>query len=362
MADPQPSWPSLWRYAALGLCLLLGCAVPRQHMGQAIPDDAGGPDLWAAADAYFGEGDHFRALRYAIKATQADPQDLRTAFLLALIYDITLDRPDLAIPEYRRLPSLRPWGNLPERVQRRLHYLFRKNEEQCAREALVPGSSPPLTPAELAVYPFTPSGPRAPHPEVGLALMDMLLFDLVSVSDAVRTDPLRAHIQVQAFDRACPDANAADFARWCGAGQTLTGILYDLGSGRIRVVPQILGANGEVIYQGSPVTGDLRTIRTLERALLTQAAEGLGIPLPAALPSAPLDTALSLLLHGQGLKRYFSGHVADAHRHYEELLAVAPHSGLLLRTYEWVDLDLRGGEEAQSLARSYAHIASHPYP
>ena len=331
-------------------------------MDGTMPDEAAGPELWAAADAYFGEGDHFRALRYALRAAQANPEDLRTAFLLALIYDMTLDRPDLAIPEYRRLPPLRPWGNLPERVQRRLQHLFRKSEEQRAREALTPGAPPPFSPEDLAIYPFAASGPRAPHPQFGLALIDMLLFDLLSASDAVRTDPLSAHIQVQAFARAHPDADAADFARWCGAGRILTGVFYDLGSGRIRAVPQVLGANGEVLYQGSPVTGDLRTVRILERALLSQAAEGLGLALPAALPRAPLDSSLSLLLHGQGLQRYLSGQVAEAHGHYRELVSLAPQSDLVRRTYEWVDLDLRGGEETQSLARTYAHIAAHPYP
>jgi tetratricopeptide (TPR) repeat protein len=352
----------LWGAVALSLCLFLGCAGPGRHVDRAMPDEAGGLELWAAADAYFGQGNHYRALRYALKAAQADPEDLRTAFLLALIYDITLDRPDLAIPEYRRLPPLRPWGNLPERVQRRLHHLFRISEERRAREALAAGAPGPLSSSDLAVYPMAAAGPRAPHPYLGLALIDVLLFDLLSSSDGLEVDPLRTHVLVHAFDRACPDADAADFARWGGAGRTLTGVLVDLGSGRIRATLQILDGKGEVIYRGPPVTGDLEVVRLFTRALLAEAAEGLGLKLRMALPRAPLDSALGLLLHGEGLYQYLSGQVDQAHSHYRELLDLAPRSTLVHRTYEWADLDLKGSDEAQSLARTYAHIASHPYP
>ena len=99
-----------------------------------------------------------------------------------------------------------------------------------------------------------------------------------------------------------------------------------------------------------------------ERALLAEAAEGLGLKLRMALPRAPLDSALGLLLHGEGLYQYLSGQVDQAHSHYRELLDLAPRSTLVHRTYEWADLDLKGSDEAQSLARTYAHIASHPYP
>ncbi len=344
--------------------LLVACGGPRYHRVYPPPEDLrhSPAKLKAAAYAYYNRGDYVRALRYAYEAAQTTPDDLRSSFLLGLIYDMGLDRPDLAIPEYKRILSLRPWSDLPKRIRRRIHYLYRQAQARHAARALHPGSPPPISSDQLAAFPLYPAGPRPPDPNLQLGLIDLLLYDLQNLSDTLHIDPLQVYISSYTFQRAHPGATPGEFARWSGAEKTLTGTLIDLGEGRIRVVLHLLGSDGSPLYTAAPVTGNLRDLQTLHHALLSQAAKALDLSLPATLPPLPVAALLPLLLHAEGLWVYLSGQVSEAHHHLAQTQTLDPASDLIARTYRWVDLDLTGQKEGQSLLVTYRSMVAHPSP
>ncbi len=109
---------------------------------------------------------------------------------------------------------------------------------------------------------------------------------------------------IHGFQAARYDASPAEFARWAGAVRTITGTLADLGGDRFRVVLQILGPDGHVVHEGSPVTGGLIDLAHLRTGLLATAAEGLGLPVPQGLPTTAVSSPLAFLLHAQALREY----------------------------------------------------------
>ena len=104
---------------ALMACGLIGCGGGRYRPGYIPPDgavqtpiplpEAPGPTPFhEAAYVRYSRGDYVRALRDAYRAAEAPLPDDRLPFFIGLVYDTGFNRPDLAIPEYRRFLRHRP--------------------------------------------------------------------------------------------------------------------------------------------------------------------------------------------------------------------------------------------------------------
>ncbi len=158
--------------------LMVGCGGRLRHLAYQLSEDpipsalvsARRPDpapLRKSAYGYHAQDDQVRALREAYRALRMAPKDRGIRLLLGLIYDLGLDRPDLALPEYRRAQGLNQKGSLARQLGHRIDFLKRANLGRRIGASLDEGSPPPLLPDRIAAFPSIPSVPGAlPRPFV----------------------------------------------------------------------------------------------------------------------------------------------------------------------------------------------------
>ena len=309
---------------------------------------------------HYGRGDYIRALGFAYDALKAAPANPRYPILLGLIYDQGLDRPDLAVIEYRKLLGMEPSGRLAESLEQRVQHLRRLAYQRQARQRVFETVASDGARMDLAVFPLEPVGSVAPPPGLTIALVDMVLQDLAGPGAGI--DPLQLHIYHNEFARHRPDAGPSDFARWIRASKTLTGRLMDLGDHRVRITLQVFGRDGGLLWEGPPVTANLGDLQTLRNALSGQAAKGLNLPLPADYPPRPFKNPVNLLVHARALSDYVGGDVPTALRALESLRRFEPRSTILDRTLTWARRDMAGANRLPDLLKAYRSLGNRPDP
>jgi tetratricopeptide (TPR) repeat protein len=345
-------------FILLLLVVLPGCASRYQYMAFP-PEDTSkltSQQLLAFAYDHYSLGDHVRALRFVYRAAAADPDDLRSSLLMGLIYDLGFDRPDLAIPEYERVLPLRPWSDLPKRLENRLYHLRQRSEYNRLSNLVKSGNNLPDSTYPLAVLQFESTGPRAPSPGISLGLMDMILHGLSTLSDPPSTNALDLHILQRAYLDNAEERSNPHFASWSGAEIVLTGTLTDLGKGRLQIVVLSLGPDGSPIYRSSPITGNTKKLSLLYRDLMQEVANALNLPLHESGPNSPISNTLSLLIHTRALELYLSGQSESASLFLSQALDADPGSDLIGRTLAWVEGDLAGKKAEHALVSAYKKI------
>ncbi len=327
--------------------------MPANPSGADRPD----PDKFETiAYRWYMQGDPVRALRFAYQGAQQSPGDVRFPLLLALIYDTGLDRPDLALPEYRRALSLQPWMGLPNTIARRMQYLNRQAVLRRVDRSFTQDAILPLPAGRVAVFPLLPSGPRAPDADLTTGLTALLVHAACMATDTPSTDPLDLLLISHEFVQRLPLASPEEFARWSGAAHTLAGNLIDLGEGRLRIELRLLGTDGVRSIQGTVSEPD---------SLYLRLATGVASLLETSLPDVvtpPLSSPLALVVYGKSLQHYLSGRVQTAVENLSQARQLDPKSTLISHTYRRVESDFAGSTVADTLMAAYKLIRNQPPP
>lgn len=363
----------LGRWLAIGACLA-GCAVspPRSatmtDLGpvpsfdrSAMPEQDGGRLRREALD-YYARGDYVRALRYGYWAAQTIPTDVRLRLLLGIVYDGGFDRPDLALPEYRRALSLDPDRRFRARLERRVHFLNRRLIQDATRSSLIDNSGIPLSENWLAVYPLRTFGPRTPDVGLEIGLIDWVLPDIKKRSAGLHVDPFTSWIVAQVYREIASAPTAESYARWCGAGLVLTGSLTDLGRDRLRIELELLDAGGRIVYASNPFEVDTADPADARRRILEEASTALGLLAPDREAPSPVTNPAAMMLYAQGLAQYLVGQVAEAERALADALAVDPDSPFLASRHRWARSDRLGATEGADLLADYHRLLNLPDP
>lgn len=369
----HPLYNAFGAISAVLLLLTSGCGTSFPQRGFPPPEDPvpalmppmPSPDpekLQNVAYRHYGRGDYVRALGFAYDAHRAAPKNPRYPVLLGLIYDRGLDRPDLAVLEYRKLLEMAPSEKFADDLRNRIQHLSRISHQRWARQRVFQEAGQADKPPAYAAFPLMPVGPRAPAEGLALGITDMLLNDLSGLSEVFSADPLLIHIAHHEFSRHRPEAGAAEFARWMGATRTLTGTLMDLGDRRIRVVLQVLGPDGATLYEAPSVTAGLRDLQTLRGTLSGQAAIGLELSPQAGFPPSPFSNPVNLLVHANALVLYLDGDVPGAIRTLESLGRFEEDSNLMARTRDWAARDALGADSLPALLAAYKSLGTVPDP
>ncbi|MEE2754824.1 MAG: hypothetical protein VX910_12630 [Candidatus Latescibacterota bacterium] len=327
----------------------------------AIPNrDAGA--LRSAALKYYAQGDYVRALRFGYWAAQTIPTDVRLRLLLGIVYDGGFDRPDLALPEYRRALSLKPAHRFEDRLRRRVHHLNRRLLQDSVKKNLMDGSGNPLSENWLAVYPLRVSGPRLPQTGLEIALLDWVLPEIKRRSPGLHVDPFTSLIVAQVYREVANDPTAEAFARWCGAGAILTGQLTDLGNDQLRIVIELLDSAGNLAYESNPVYLDGMDPEAVHGRLLQEAGTALGLLTSDDEIVAPIANSAALALYSEGLAQYFIGQVSEAEMNVSDAIELNPGSTFLENRLFWVKSDLMGSSEGAALLDDYHRLLRLPDP
>ena len=328
------------------------------HPAPLIPPDP--THLKRAAWAHFQRGDYVRALRLSYRAADLAPEDAGPAFLSALIYDLGMDRPDLAIFEYNRLLQRAAHHALLSPLHPRLTHLSRVALQRAATAALMPGHPPPLVGAPLSVMTFHTDKPDPSG--LPLALTDLLLYDLQILMGADLLSPLQMHLLSRTFQEAFPEAPPSAFARWTGAQQTLVGKIARKEAHHIVVSTRLLDATGTPVHHLKPVEGNLGDLPALRRALRDETARALGLHSRTTTAPQPIASALALSLCARGLDAYLSGDATTAERLLTDAEKIEPGAPLITRWRHWIKEDIQGAQMAAELTALYKKRSIYPDP
>ena len=350
---------------------LLGCGGQLQNLAYPPPEDSlttllmpsksrDAEKLQATAYTHFRHGDYVRALQYAYRATQTTQKNIHHHFLLALIYDLGLNRPDLAFPEYQRVLYLKK--DLSKHLFPRVHYLNHRSHQYLAEAALQLGMPPPLAKKPLAIFPFQEANLSQSNYFLSLGLMDLLLYDLQQISKQKKIDPLNLYILSHTYKRALPNARSDEYAKWVGANRMLGFNLIDLGRHQVRITIQIFDQNGYKIYEAPSFTGDFRELQRLRRDILNNSINGLDLSLPAVLPPIPVSSPITLQLYAKGLQNYATGQISKANDLLTQAKKLEPKSPLISRTQWWATLYLEGERKPKNQADIYMKLLNQPNP
>ena len=327
-----------------------------------MPSSNGG-ELRTAALGYYAKGDYVRALRFGYWATQTMPTDVRLRLLLGIVYDGGFNRPDLALPEYERALSLKPSRQFQDKLRRRIRYLSRRLLQESTRTSLIDKSGNPLSKNWLAIYPLRIVGPRSPEIGLEYSLLDWILPTLKARSPGLHVDPFTSLIVAQVYREVADQADAQTFARWSGAGVTLTGQLTDLGNQQLRVVIELLDAMGTVSYTSSPVVIKTTDPVSAYENILSLVDGGLGLmSAEEGRSRPPITNAVSLALYSEALGQYLVGQVSVAEKNLEDAMTLNPDSDYLMSRHTWARSERLGRSEGSEMLDDYHRLLRLPDP
>jgi tetratricopeptide (TPR) repeat protein len=322
-----------------------------------------GGDLRSAALDYYAKGDYVRALRFGYWATQTMPTDVRLRLLLGIVYDGGFNRPDLALPEYERALSLKPSRQFQDKLRRRIRYLSRRLLQESTRTSLIDKSGNPFSENWLAIYPLRIVGPRSPEIGLEYSLLDWILPDLKTRSPGLHVDPFTSLIVAQVFREVADQADAQTFARWSGAGLTLTGQLTDIGNQQLRVVIELLDAMGAVSYTSRPVVIKTTDPGAAYENILSLVDAGLGLmSAEKGRSRPPITNAGSMALYSEALGQYLVGQVSVAEKNLEDAMTLDPDSDYLMSRHTWARSERLGRSEGAEILDDYHRLLRLPDP
>jgi TolB-like protein len=264
------------------------------------------------ARAYHAGQRHADARAALAVVLAAQPEDPQARAYLGLTYE-ALEHYDSARTVYTTLLETRPARDVERLLRGRLQLLARKELQQAARLAIARESQLAGTPPEpntVAVMPFRYTGSDSTLRPLERGLAALVITDLSKVQrlrivERERLQALIDEMQLAEGGRVDP-ATGARSGRLLRAGQVVQGQFMEVPTANFRVDASVVrAADGQVAATGSD-SDLLRALFDIEKRIVFQLIERLGITLtPAertAIGESPTRDLQAFLLYSRGLE------------------------------------------------------------
>lgn len=222
-------------------------------------------------------------------------------------------------------------------IRNRLELLTRKELQFAAREAVARESELSAAPPEpnlVAVFPFQFLGASDSLRPLARGLTHLMITDLGKIGELrllerERVQALADELKLAETGRTDP-ASGARGGRLLRAGRVVQGALQDVPlNGELRIDASVVDATDATIKASGSGTNRLQQFFTLEKAVLFQLLDRLGIPLtPAerrALTERPTADLQAFLAFSRGLEAEDRGDFEAAAANYQAALARDPN-------------------------------------
>jgi tetratricopeptide (TPR) repeat protein len=286
------------------------------------------------ARAYYGAGRYADA-RLALAAVLArDPGHAEAQAYLGLTYE-ELAHFDSARTIYTRLLSTRPQGGVRRLINGRLVLLGRREMQHAAREAIARESllaARPSDPNTVAVMPFRYVGSDSTLRPLERGLAALVVTDLSRVQrlrlvERERVQALLDELKLAESGRV-DAATGARSGRLVGAGGMVQGQFQDVAPQTLRIDATIVRASDAQISATGSGADRLQALFDIEKSVVFQLLERLGITLtPAerqAISERPTQNLQAFLLYSRGLEAQDRGDFAAAAQSFQAAARIDP--------------------------------------
>ncbi len=299
--------------------------------------------------ALLESGDAAGAIAKLEESLRLRPRDPAALFELGRAAE-RADRPQLALDAYGRYLALGGPGS-PE-VRARVREISLGSMREVLRRALQTEhaagvDSIPLN--TVAVPPFAVTGLPDSLAPLARGLGQVMCTDLSQVARLRVLERQRLQVLLEELDRATPrvqgpagsgaprevmDRASAPLAgRLLGARRFAQGGLSPLAAGRVQLDGALLDvADASLRTTGPPVSGEMHDVLALEKALVFQALDSLGVvPTPAerrAIGAPPTRSFPAFLAYSRGLVFEDQGRTADALGEFRRAIVLDPSFAL----------------------------------
>lgn len=338
------------RMCALALAgfvaIVSGCAHPVQTPA---PTPADIPALEAARQqrpndasvltrlgiAYYDTKDYAKA-RDALRATLVvEPASYAAAIYLGLAYE-ELGNLDSARVSYNRAGTMRISSGQREELNNRLTLLTRKELQQDARNALAQEAT--LTrsaPVEntIAVFPFRYRGTNEELRPLERGLSQLIVTDLSKVTrlrllERERVQALLDEMQMTDSGRV-QTATGARSGRMLRAASVVQGTLQDQNQTQLRLDANVVNATNAQVTASGAATDRLQQLFEVEKQVVFQLLEKMGITLSAAerraISERPTADLQAFLAFSRGLEAEDRGDFQTAANEFNAAVARDPN-------------------------------------
>ncbi len=326
-------------FAALGAMVTVGCAGAVRNP-EVTPTDlaalearqAGHPGdadvLTDVGVAFYQAKSYARARDVLLAALALRPDGFRAQAHLGLSYE-GLGRFDEALAVYRRAQGMKASGAERRSVELRLVGLTRERLAAEARRAVAEertlAATPPV-PNSVAVLPWTYLGtdPQLRPLERGLAhlvVTDLSRVSRLTLLERERVQALTDELALSGSARV-ETGTAARSGRMLGAADVVQGAIRETPDGGLRLDANVVSAATAEVRASSTASDRLAQLFTMEKSLVFDLLERMGIPLtPAerrALGERPTADLQAFLAFSGGLEAEDRGDFGAATRLFQE--------------------------------------------
>lgn len=274
------------------------------------------------ARAYYAAQRYSDARAALATVLTQQPQHAQAQAYLGLTYE-GLEHFDSARTVYTRLLETNPQADVARLLRGRLQLLARKEMQFAARLAIARESLLTATPPEantIAVMPFRYMGADSTLRPLERGLAALVITDLAKVQrlrlvERERLQALLDELELAASTRADP-ATGARSGRLLRAAQVVQGQFQDVPTANFRVDASVVRASDAAIAATGSDADQLRALFDIEKRVVFQLLDRLGITLtPAertALAESPTRDLQAFLLYSRGLEAQDRGDFAAA--------------------------------------------------
>ncbi len=283
--------------------------------------------------ALYEKGIVKRAGQSLLKAFLKDSTDGRTLLYLGMTFE---DQKDyrFAIDVYRRYVDLESNTGLKDQIEARLNTLIREQMKREAQAALKDENSldtASLPENTVAVLYFKNMGAKEALDPLQKGIADMMITDLSRVRKLKVVERLRLQKLLEEMGLGMTglvdEASAPRVGKLLGAGQFVSGSFLDLSDYRFRIDAGLVQTKDQ-FFDSKTVEGKLLDLFKMEKDLVFEVIDGLGIPLSQQereeIRIIPTDNILAFMAYCRGLDFEDKGMFGQAAGEYQKSLQLDP--------------------------------------
>jgi len=336
----------MWKCVSIALLgILIGCSTGMHQQGRRLVEEgkyqqaidmfyeqirANPKDAVAWRElgvAFYQQGDMIKA-EDALKQAQNIQPDPRIHLYLGLIYERQGDY-DLALEAYRVALTLKPNKSTRNMLRTHLDLLARKKIEQEISQALAGESRidvDTIPENTIAVVDFddTHLPPELAPISKGLAeftALDLAKIKALRVVDRTKIDVILKELRLSSSEYADP-ATAPRMGRLLGSNHIVTGSVLGIGDDEIKLDGAVVNTRDSSAQMTKPAEGNLEQIFALQKSLVLDVVDNLGITLTPeereAIRKVPTESYLAFLAYCQGLDYKSRGMFEAAHTQFRQ--------------------------------------------
>ncbi len=333
--------------------LVFGCAASSSQLGQralkkgqfqkAIPllqkavreNPQNAAALRDLGIAYFKTGDYPKAIVALRKAHEKMPKDGPTLFFLGAALEKNGQLKD-AIAMYSQFTRLSRFSKIRRVVEAQLHVLMKKEMEQEIKQAAQNEQAldvRKIPPNSVAVLYFKNVSNISELNPLSKGLADMIITDLSQVHDLQVVERARLQALVQeiglGMSGIIDPSTAPKMGKLLGASRFVNGALVTLPGQKIQLDYSIAQAQTAQIEKSGKADGPLRQIFNLEKKLVFDVIDDMGIQLTEqerkAIQRIPTENLMAFIAYSKALDYEDQGKFDLAKKEYQKAIQLDPH-------------------------------------